>query len=66
MIKIECPPSYCINLSFADEVLTRNRVEEVQEEQALARQCYMATLQGKKPIEMVPIEGLDVWDELKE
>ncbi len=32
----------------------------------IARQCYRATLKRKKSIEILPIEGLDTRDKLKE
>lgn len=37
-------------------------VEEVWGNQALAKQCYMATLKGKKPQEALPIDNLDLED----
>ena len=39
-------------------------VKKVQGDQALTKQCYMATLQGVRPPEALPIEGLDTYDEL--
>lgn len=47
--------------------LVKHNIREVKGDQIMSQQCYASTLGEKiKPIEMFPIKGLDMRDELKE